>query len=106
MTSGTSNRESDDDYKRVIVRFEPNFRIIDGSCGIQWVFQKRDGRRKSGAPRWTGRSYCRTRETLIRLYREFCDVVDPDVLAILEQMPERHPRWGVKKRRTKKPKND
>lgn len=36
MSAGTSHRESDDDYKREIVRFEPGFRIIDGSCGIQW----------------------------------------------------------------------
>lgn len=106
MTTGTSNRESDDDYKRVIARFEPNFRIIDGSCGIQWVFQKADGRRKSGERRWTGRSYCRTRETLIRLYREFCDVVDPKVLAILESMPERHPRWGAKKAKRKATSDD
>jgi hypothetical protein len=106
MTSGTSNRESDDDYKRVIARFDPNFRIVDGSCGILWVFQKRDGRRKSGKPRWTGRSYCRTRETLIRLYLEFCAFVDPEVVAILEQMPERHPRWGAKKKQGKATQDD
>jgi len=97
MSGGTSHRESDDDYKRVIARFEPGYRIIDGSCGIQWVIQRQDGRRKDGTPRWTGRSYCRTRVTLLRLYREFCDVVEPEVVAVLEQLPERHPRWGVKK---------
>lgn len=95
MSAGTSHRESDDDYKREIVRFEPGFRIIDGSCGIQWVIQKRDGVRKSGAPRWTGVRYCRTRATLLWLYRSFCEAEDPTIIAILEQLPERHPRWGA-----------
>lgn len=90
-----SHRESDDNYARVIVRFEPRHRIIDGSCGIQWVIQRRDGFKKSGEPRWTGYRYCRTREALIRLYRSFCEAEDPEVLARLQELPERHPRWGA-----------
>jgi hypothetical protein len=94
MTGNPSNRESDDNYCRVIVAFA-NYRLIDGSCGIQWVIQKRDGNRKDGALRWTGHSYTRRRETVLRLYRELCAVADPNVLGILESLPDWHPRWGA-----------
>lgn len=96
MSMEASNRESDVNYCRVIATFG-NYRLIDGSCGIQWVIQKRDGHRRSGAPRWTGRSYARRREAITRLYRSFCELEDTQVLAVLEQLPDWHPRWGVKK---------
>lgn len=94
MTGDKSHREIDDDYCREIVRFG-EYRLIDGACGIQWVVQKRDGKTKAGGPRWTGRSYARRRETIIRLCREFGGLLNAEVLAILEELPDRHPRWGV-----------
>jgi hypothetical protein len=94
MTGDKSHREIDDDYCREIARFG-EYRLIDGACGIQWVIQKQDGKTKSGGQRWTGRSYARRRETIIRLCREFGGLLNPEVQAILEELPDRHPRWGV-----------
>lgn len=93
---GSSNRESDDDYSKVLATFDPNCRIIDGKCGLQWIIQKRDGQR-AGRTRWTGWHYLKRRERLIDLYRQFCYVVDPNVLVVLQQLPEIHPgRRGAK----------
>lgn len=94
--SGASHRESDNDYAKVLANFDPNCRIIDGKCGLQWIIQKRDGQR-AGRTRWTGWHYLKRRERLIELYRQFCDVVDPNVLVVLQQLPEIHPgRGGTK----------
>jgi len=94
--SCASNHESDDNYAKVLATFDPNCRIIDGKCGLQWIIQKQDGQR-AGRPRWTGWHYLRRRERLIDLYRQFCIVEDPDVLEILEQLAEIHPgRGGTK----------
>lgn len=93
MTGGKSHRETDDDYCREIVRFA-QYRLIDGRCGIQWVIQEPDGETKSGAQRWIGRSYTRTRDTIIRLCWEFGGDLSPEVQAVLDQLPEQHPRWG------------
>lgn len=94
MTENASTRESDDNYKRVIVTFG-KYRLIDGSCGIEWVIKVRDGSRRDGTPRWTGRSYARRREATMRLYRTFCVVPDRCALALVEQLPDWHRRWGA-----------
>lgn len=96
MTPATTMREIDDNYVRVIVVFGSH-RLIDGACGITWIIQQRDGVRKDGTLRWTGRSYPRRRETVLRLYRTLCDVPDATVVSVLVLLPERHPRWGGKK---------
>lgn len=96
MTGGTSNRECSYNYRRVIADFG-RYRLIDGSCGITWVIQRRDGHSKDGTPRWTGRSYPRSREKVIYLCRSFCGDIAPEVMALLEQLPDRHPCWGRKK---------
>lgn len=93
MTEGKWHRETDDNYCREIMRFA-QYRLIDGACGIQWVIQKPDGKTKSGAQRWTGRRYARTRDTIIRLCSEFGGPLTEEQLAILQQLPERHPRWS------------
>jgi hypothetical protein len=96
MTGGKSHRESADDYCRVIAVFDHQYRLIDGACGLQWVLQKHDGRARSGAARWTGVRYLRTRTAVIALYRRLCAPGDDAIRQLLERLPDRHSRWGAK----------
>jgi hypothetical protein len=50
---------------------------------------------KKGNPRkknfgWQNRSFCRTREGLLRCIREYCGEVDADGLAKLHALPDSH----------------
>lgn len=89
-----SRKESDDDFSSVVVLIDGHRRVISSACGKQWIVQTRDGRKRSGAPRWTGRSYCVTREGLIGLYRRLCPTEDPAILDVLLRLPAYHPQDG------------
>lgn len=97
MPYGKSHREGADDYCRVIAVFNCQYRLIDGACGLQWVLQKHDGKTRSGATRWTGVRYLRTRNAVFGLYRSLCALCDGETWQLLEQLPERHPKWGKRK---------
>jgi hypothetical protein len=51
----------------------------------QWILQRRGGNN------WNNRSYCVTREGLLRCVREYCDEVDSEALARLRALAEWHP---------------
>lgn len=89
-----SSSESDNDYVGVVVVIDEHRRVISSACGRQWIVQTRDGRKRSGEPRWTGRSYCVTREGLIGLYRRLCPTEDPAILDVLLRLPAYHPQDG------------
>jgi hypothetical protein len=76
------------DYNAVVVQLNDDWRIIVCRAGIQWILQHREGARH-GRARWTGRSYCRTREALNRLSRKHAGTLRPDAAAILAALPER-----------------
>ena len=80
-------RESADDYPNIVARLSDNWRVIVCAGGIQWILQRRDGER-SGRARWTGVSYCLTREALVRLCRALSEPVDPSALLILAALPK------------------
>ena len=92
-----SNRESDDDYSAIVVIIDENHRVISCPHGIQWIVQTRDGRKPSGAQRWTGRSYCATRDGLLEVYRRLHPIEDPKVRAVLSNLPPHCPRNGGSK---------
>ena len=73
-------REDADDYRHIIVQIDDRRRVIDCQDHIQWIVQLWNG------GRWRGRSYCRTREALIR-----CSNAKGDSLAIIRALPEWHP---------------
>ena len=70
-------RESDRDYPFTIVS-EGRARVIVCPDGIQWIVQRRRG------DKWFGHSYCRRRDTLLRLCRDWSD----NALAVLRSLPE------------------
>lgn len=51
---------------------------------LQWMLQRYQG------GRWRDRSFCRTREALVRCIREYCGSVDPVGLMQAEALPEWH----------------
>jgi hypothetical protein len=51
---------------------------------LQWLLQRRKG------SKWVNRSYCRTREGLLRCVREYCGIVDVEALRRLDVLPDFH----------------
>jgi hypothetical protein len=82
-----SKSEEADDYFAVVAGLNKTWRVIVCSAGIQWVLQSRRGQRRGGA-RWEGRSYCRTKEAIIRLSRRFARPIDPVAAAIVAALPD------------------
>ena len=83
---GASGCEQADDYRPVITRLNDRWRVIEDRDAIQWILQVRKGV-ECGRAVWRGRSYCRTREALLRSVREHCGLVDLDALAALHDLP-------------------
>ena len=73
--------------KRFPVVLNEGWRVADDP--LQWVLQRRCSKPGEKA-RWTGRSFCRTREALLRCVREYCGIVDAEALKRLEALPDWH----------------
>ena len=81
------HHETADHYFRLVAQLNAEWRVIVCKDGIQFVLQKRDARR-SGQPRWAGRSYHRDRKSLIRVSRALCGPIDAKAMAVLENLPD------------------
>jgi len=57
---------------------------------LQWILQRRNSKPDKKHSGWANRSYCRTREGLLRCVREYCGIVDLEALRRLEMLPEWH----------------
>jgi hypothetical protein len=88
VSASPSHRESDNNYHGVIAVLNDRWRVIVCRDGIQWTLQQRKGERR-GTARFDARSYCRTREALIRLSRTHAGKICPAAMTILEALPER-----------------
>jgi hypothetical protein len=81
--------ESSDD--RPAIHLNARWRVIVCRDGVQWVLQFRNRRSDQetvARDDWRGRSYCRTRDALIRCCDAYCGPIDPVALATLEALPE------------------
>ena len=85
--AGRSARETDDDYHGVVARLSATRRVIQCRDDLQWIIQNRVSQGHATA-RWTGLSYCRTREALLRLCRTSSARIDPIAWAALTALPE------------------
>jgi hypothetical protein len=61
-----STAESDGSYARVVAVLNSGWRVIECRHGIQWILQRRNRAETVARHVWRGRSYCRTKEALIR----------------------------------------
>jgi hypothetical protein len=75
---------------RITVQLNANW--IDDP--LQWVLQRRKGNPRKKNSGWQDRSFCTTREGLLRCVRELCGLVDHEVLAQLRALPEFHSKWS------------
>lgn len=89
-----SHREAADDYLRIICHLSRTVRIIICRDELQYIVQVRDGKR-AGAPRWTGKRYCQTREGLIAACRALCAAPDPDAMVMVESLPDLPVKGGA-----------
>lgn len=87
MTQTQSHRESDANYHGVIAALNDRWRVIACRDGIQWILQfskkSRDG------VKWYSRSYCRTRQALIRDASLHAGDISPIAMTVLNNLPER-----------------
>ena len=75
----------------LIAQLNETWRVIDDP--LQWILQRKKGAPRNKSTGWQNRSFCRTREALLRCVREYCGEVDSDALAKLEALPEWHLDW-------------
>ena len=84
--SGSSHRERDDTYGKVIVQLGPRWRVITCKDGLQWILQRR-----SVAPpntgTWAGNSYSTTRDALIAACSDRELLSEPAAGQVLEALP-------------------
>src|SRR6476646_9362545 len=74
---------------RLLAQLNANWRVVDDS--LQWILQRKRGKPRKKNSGWQDRSFCTTREGLLRCVRETCGEVDDEALAHLRALPEFHP---------------
>jgi hypothetical protein len=91
---------------RLIAQLNARWRVIDDP--LQWILQRRKGNPRGKNSGWRNRSFCRTREALLRCIRELCCLpdegqprcidayrgVDEAALRQVRALPERHIDWS------------
>jgi hypothetical protein len=78
-----AHRDYQDDGKglahpsnRLVAQLNESWRVVDDP--LQWMLQRRKGNPRDKNSGWRGRSFCRTREALLRCIREYCCSPDED----------------------------
>jgi hypothetical protein len=82
-------RETADSHSGLVTQLNPDWRVVECRDRVQWILQRRGSPEKPRRDDWRGRSYCRTKEALIRCAREHAGPIDPAAVAILASLPER-----------------
>jgi hypothetical protein len=59
---------------RLVAQLNETWRVIDDP--LQWILQRRKGSPRNKNSGWQGRSFCRTRDALLRCIREYCCLPD------------------------------
>ena len=75
-----------DTYEGVVAILDGGRRVITDTSGVQWILQKR---LTTGS--WSNRSYCRTKEALIRR----CGGSTPELDALPDRIADRAPTTAM-----------
>jgi hypothetical protein len=81
--------ESSNDYPDVVTILNHRWRVITCRHGIQWILQYRNRAETVARDSWRGRSYCRTKEALIRVCDAHAGCITPESRAVLDALPGR-----------------
>jgi hypothetical protein len=87
MTDQVTSEEADN--YAVVARLNDGWRVIVCGAGLQWILQRGYRAKNHGDIRWRGRSYCRTKQALLRCSREHAGAIDASAAGILAVLPER-----------------
>jgi hypothetical protein len=82
-----NRNESAQGYSRLVAVLNGKWRVIECRDGIQWILQARDTLNALSTAVWRGRSYCRTKEALLRVCAAHAGKIDPTPTAILAALP-------------------
>ena len=82
---------------RLVAQLNVNWRVVDDP--LQWILQRRKGNPRMKNLGWRDRSFCRTRDALLRCVREYCGEVDPSALAMVKALSDWHPDWDRRRQR-------
>jgi hypothetical protein len=74
---------------RLVAQLNGTGGVVDDP--LQWILQRKKGTPRKKNSGWRSRSFCRTREALLRCVREYCGEVNVDCLAELQALPNWHP---------------
>src|SRR5262249_38282557 len=91
---------------RLVAQLNETWRILDDP--LQWLLQRRKGNPRTKNSGWENRSFCTTRDALLRCIREYCCSPDegqsrciheyrgvsPVALQQVRALPERHLDWA------------
>lgn len=88
MKPSTAQEASDNPVAFPIV-LNDRWRVTDDP--LQWILRTPQGKTRSGAPKYRGQRFHRSRRSLIQSIAELCGPVDPNALAQVEALPEKHP---------------
>jgi hypothetical protein len=73
---------------RLIAQLNTHWRVVDDP--LQWILQRKKGNPRKRNSGWRDRSFCTTREGLLRCVRESCGRIDDEVSAQLLALPDFH----------------
>jgi hypothetical protein len=73
---------------RLVAQLNATWRVVDDP--LQWRLQRKKGNPRTRNSGWQDRSFCTTREGLLRCVREYCGDVEPAALAKLTALPEHY----------------
>ena len=76
---------------RLVLQLSERWRIVDDP--LQWILQRKKGTPSKKNSGWQNRSFCRTREGLLRCIREYCGDEEAESLALLQLLSDFHPDW-------------
>ncbi len=83
----TSSRETDEGYGAVVAVLNPKLRVVAGSCGLQWIVQKR-----KNPLTWTSFTYCGTKEGLLMRLPKNGRGCTPEAWTEIEALPDYFPK--------------
>jgi len=94
-----NRNESSDGYGDVVADLNRQWRVIRCRDGIQWILQSRDSATTAKGV-WRGRSYCRTKEVMLRDCAAHAGELDPTAVGLLAELPDRIEAPGLPSRST------
>jgi hypothetical protein len=89
VVPGGARKEKSDNYREVVAVLNPKLRVVRGSCGLQWLVQKKVSPRE-----WKSSAFCATREGLLLRLQECGYPCDVAAWAIIEALPDYFPKQG------------